>query len=593
MPSGLVHRFAGVDGVISLAAGLPPAEAFPVTELTARTVDGQDVTLGSEGRQAYLAQQYNFNPKGYDPLLKWLRNLTVELHGVQVANAPAQGPVVVKKKEPGTAAGGPGGDTAAAVALTVAAAATPPPPPPPAEAEAVTASGAGGTGGATAAAPAGPTDAESAAVAVAVAVAATTQASPEAPVRDLVLTSGAIHAIFAIISCLTDPGDTIVVDEYTYTHALECVFLPRGLRLLPIRGDREGLDAEDLDRQLQLATAEAAAGRGACRRPRLLYTIPTGHNPTGAVMGEQRKRRILEVCEAHDLLILEDDAYYWLYYPYGGESGDNPGDVERGEAEAEAEVEKGELEGRGGSIALARGGIRVPGLEGLPPSLLHLDTCGRVIRVDTFSKLLGPGYRLGWITAPSPLAAKLANWVQASTVGPCSVTQVLVAKLLQQWGMDGFKAYVRKLQGLYASRAAMAHAAVSAHLGDLAEWQAPHAGMFMWIQIPGDLDEGALLDALVAAKVVVVPGSMFATRGLQATLGWAAAPTQPTQPQQHQQQQLEEGTRQESVETGPRGPCCLRLSFAGCPPEDFREGVVRLANVIRAALLSRGAQERG
>ncbi|GIL52970.1 hypothetical protein Vafri_8696 [Volvox africanus] len=542
MPSGLVHRFAGVDGVISLAAGLPPAEAFPVTELTARTVDGQDVTLGSEGRQAYLAQQYNFNPKGYDPLLKWLRNLTVELHGVQVANAPAQGPVVVKKKEPGTAAGGPGGDTAAAVALTVAAAATPPPPPPPAEAEAVTASGAGGTGGATAAAPAGPTDAESAAVAVAVAVAATTQASPEAPVRDLVLTSGAIHAIFAIISCLTDPGDTIVVDEYTYTHALECVFLPRGLRLLPIRGDREGLDAEDLDRQLQLATAEAAAGRGACRRPRLLYTIPTGHNPTGAVMGEQRKRRILEVCEAHDLLILEDDAYYWLYYPYGGESGDNPGDVERGEAEAEAE---------------------------------------------------GPGYRLGWITAPSPLAAKLANWVQASTVGPCSVTQVLVAKLLQQWGMDGFKAYVRKLQGLYASRAAMAHAAVSAHLGDLAEWQAPHAGMFMWIQIPGDLDEGALLDALVAAKVVVVPGSMFATRGLQATLGWAAAPTQPTQPQQHQQQQLEEGTRQESVETGPRGPCCLRLSFAGCPPEDFREGVVRLANVIRAALLSRGAQERG
>ncbi|GIM07100.1 hypothetical protein Vretimale_11326 [Volvox reticuliferus] len=265
--AGLVHRFAGVDGVISLAAGLPPAEAFPVTELTARTADGQDVTLGSEGRQAYLAQQYNFNPQGYDPLLNWLRNLTVKLHGVNIANASAQSPKVAKK-EPVALAGGPGGDTAAAVAVTAAA---------PVRAEAVAVGGTNNDRGATAAAPAGPNAAEPAAVSVA----ATTQAALGAPVRDLVLTSGAIHAIFAIISCLTDPGDTLVVDEYTYTHALECVFLPRGLRLLPVRGDREGLDPEDLDLQLQLATAEVAAGRGACRRPRLLYTIPTGHNPTG------------------------------------------------------------------------------------------------------------------------------------------------------------------------------------------------------------------------------------------------------------------------------------------------------------------------
>ncbi|GIL83317.1 hypothetical protein Vretifemale_12152 [Volvox reticuliferus] len=392
--AGLVHRFAGVDGVISLAAGLPPAEAFPVTELTARTADGQDVTLGSEGRQAYLAQQYNFNPQGYDPLLNWLRNLTVKLHGVNIANASAQSPKVAKK-EPVALAGGPGGDTAAAVAVTAAA---------PVRAEAVAVGGTNNDRGATAAAPAGPNAAEPAAVSVA----ATTQAALGAPVRDLVLTSGAIHAIFAIISCLTDPGDTLVVDEYTYTHALECVFLPRGLRLLPVRGDREGLDPEDLDLQLQLATAEVAAGRGACRRPRLLYTIPTGHNPTGVVMGEDRKRRILEVCETHDLLVLEDDAYYWLYYPYEGESGGTAG----------------EEEGRGGITSSAPGRGRVPGLEGLPASLLHLDTRGRVIRVDTFSKLLGPGYRLGWITAPRPLVAKLANWVQASTVGPCSVTQV-------------------------------------------------------------------------------------------------------------------------------------------------------------------------
>ncbi len=87
-------------------------------------------------------------------------------------------------------------------------------------------------------------------------------------------------------------------DEYTYTHALDCVFLPRDLRLLPVRGDERGMDPEHLAQQLQAASAAAGAAGdepGAVRRPKLLYTIPTGHNPTGAVMTTERKRRILEV----------------------------------------------------------------------------------------------------------------------------------------------------------------------------------------------------------------------------------------------------------------------------------------------------------
>lgn len=87
-------------------------------------------------------------------------------------------------------------------------------------------------------------------------------------------------------------------DEYTYTHALDCVFLPRDLRMLPVRGDEHGMDPEHLAEQLQAAAkaAEAAGGGpGGVRRPRLLYTIPTGHNPTGANMPTERKRRILEV----------------------------------------------------------------------------------------------------------------------------------------------------------------------------------------------------------------------------------------------------------------------------------------------------------
>ncbi|EFJ42431.1 hypothetical protein VOLCADRAFT_119422 [Volvox carteri f. nagariensis] len=451
----LMHRFAGVEGVISLAAGLPPAEAFPVSELSAVTVDGMRVVLGAEGRQAFLAQQYNFNPQGYDPLLNWLRNLTVLLHGAAPAGAPP------------------------------------------------------------------------------------CSSGPPPPLRDLVLTSGAIHAIFAIVSCLTEPGDTLVVDEYTYTHALECVFLPRGLRLLPVRGDGEGLDPEDLDRRLRCAARAAEAGE--CRRPRLLYTIPTGHNPTSANLSEQRKRRILEVCEAHDLLILEDDAYYWLYYPSEGEEG-----------------EEGAEEG---ASCLSEG-------------------------------VAGPGYRLGWITAPQPLVAKLATWVQASTVGPCSAAQVLVGKLLQQWGLAGFQAHVGRLQALYAARAAAAHAAAVSHLRGLAEWRRPAGGMFMWLQLLGGLDAAAVVDELVAAKVVVVPGSLFATRGVeivrrswmvlvgQATLEPPEAAHQPADGGGHVALQPSSGGGSAG---SPSGGCCLRLSFAGCAPEVFSEGVARLASVIRTA----------
>lgn len=235
----------------------------------------------------------------------------------------------------------------------------------------------------------------------------------------------------------------MLCEEFAYTHAPECVFVPKGLTMLPVHMDEHGMIPSHLRQYLdsfgsrdrdsgnnvtsedgntsaptttgttqhaansdthvtagepssQVVDSTTTSNRGgpaststtcanhsnhpathlsphkqgphstsqahiahttssitsSTRKPRVLYIIPNGQNPTGAVMPLERKKEIYQICCDHDVIILEDDAYYWLQYPHGP---DHP-----------------------------------PGQQ-LPPSFLSLDTQGRVIRIDTFAKLLGPG----------------------------------------------------------------------------------------------------------------------------------------------------------------------------------------------------------
>lgn len=107
------------------------------------------------------------------------------------------------------------------------------------------------------------------------------------------------------------------------------------------------------------------------------------------------------------------------------------------------------------------------------------------MRVDTLSKLLGPGFRLGWLAGPAPLVAKAALHLASVSVGAASLSQVLVHQLLQQWGGAGFEAFVSRLQRRYAAQAQVADAAAREHLSGLAEWTPVRAGMFMWLRLVG------------------------------------------------------------------------------------------------------------
>ena len=178
--------------------------------------------------------------------------------------------------------------------------------------------------------------------------------------------------------------------------------------------------------------------REGASRPRVLYTIPSGSNPTGASLDLSRKRRVYELAQEFGLLILEDDPYHWLMY------------------------------------------------EERVPSLLSLDVDGRVLRFDSFSKLLAAGLRVGFATGPRPLIERLQLHTQAANLHSCGLSQALVSALFDEWArrndgdaIVGFEARMSEVRSFYyAQREAFLDSA-DRHLTGLATWSAPTAGMFV------------------------------------------------------------------------------------------------------------------
>eukprot|EP00879_Flechtneria_rotunda_P000651 GHRR01000765.1.p1 GENE.GHRR01000765.1~~GHRR01000765.1.p1 ORF type:complete len:584 (+),score=193.54 GHRR01000765.1:499-2250(+) len=295
----------------------------------------------------------------------------------------------------------------------------------------------------------------------------------QAPIgMEIVITQGSSAALEALFRMLLEPGDPVLLEEYTYAHVVEAHLLPMGCELLPVRLDAGGVDPTHLD---ALLTARQAAGQPL---PRVLYTIPTGQNPTGSVMSHERMQEVYNVTRKWDLLIIEDDAYYWLQYPSGIDD--------------------------------------VPGLN-LRPGFLRLDADGRVVRVDSLAKLLGPGFRLGWLAGPPALAAKFSLYTAGTSVGANMLSQVMITELLKRWGRSGFELYVKRLQARYARNAAVAAAAAAQHLTGLVEWQLAKAGMFLWMKMTGpEADSSQLVEAAAAENVMVIPGHLVSVAHLQA-----------------------------------------------------------------------------
>lgn len=267
----------------------------------------------------------------------------------------------------------------------------------------------------------------------------------------LLLTVGASQAIDLICNNFTRPGDVIFVEEPTFFLILG-LFRDHGLNIVPIPLDEEGID---------LAVLEEKLGQ---YQPKFLYTIPTFQNPTSRVLPLERRRKMVELSEKHDFLILADEVYQLLNYTI------------------------------------------IP-----PASFATFSDSERVLSIGSFSKILAPGLRLGWIhTSPKLMQRILQKGLLASGGGFNHFTSGIVRSVMELgWQAD----YLAQLKAVYRRRIAVLDAALREQLPKEVVFGKPDGGYFFWLKLPEGMEGTRLRQTAVSHKVGFQPGINFSSRG--------------------------------------------------------------------------------
>ncbi|CAH7665787.1 pyridoxal phosphate-dependent transferase [Phakopsora pachyrhizi] len=276
-----------------------------------------------------------------------------------------------------------------------------------------------------------------------------------------------------------DPEDSILIESPVYSGTIG--FLkPSERKLVEIKTDEYGMSGEDLERVLTSWHTDPSTRD--FKFPKVVYTIPTGSNPTGCSASLERKRYILDLVRKHDILLFEDDAYFFVHF--------NPS----ARAPSYFSLEKSD------------GGQR-----------------GRVVRFDSLSKIISSGIRLGFVTGPQRIIEIINLHTSNTNLQPASLSQAIVAKLFQHWGYERFEKHCEHVSQFYAAKLEIVEAAARKYLTGIAEWNKPVAGMFLWVKLligkPGEEgDSSTLIQAKAFAKgVLAVPGFSFIPSGSKST----------------------------------------------------------------------------
>ncbi|MFI9809249.1 PLP-dependent aminotransferase family protein [Streptomyces sp. NPDC052301] len=262
---------------------------------------------------------------------------------------------------------------------------------------------------------------------------------------DLLVTTGSQQALSLLATALLEPGDTVLVESPCYLAALQ-VFGLAGARVVPVPGDADGVDP---------AALEEAVRR---ERPKLLYLVPTFQNPTGRTMPAPRREEIAAVAARSGLWIVEDDPYGELRYD----------------------------------------GRTVPWIASCPGAE------DRTVLLGSFSKVMAPGLRLGWLRAPAELRRACAVAKQAVDLHTPTVNQLAAARYL-----DVLDAHVARVRAVYGARRDAMLAGLPDALPAGSVWSRPEGGMFLWVRLPESYDTLALLPRVVEQNVAYVPGAPF------------------------------------------------------------------------------------
>jgi 2-aminoadipate transaminase len=300
--------------------------------------------------------------------------------------------------------------------------------------------------------------------------------SDETTADRLTITAGGMQGLDLFCKIFVDPGDLVVVESPTYTNG-SATALSYGAELLEVPVDDDGMIVDDLPRLLN------------GRAPKAIYTIPTFQNPSGATLSLERRHRLLDLARSWGSMVIDDD-------PYG---------------------------------LLRFAGEPLPTLRELAAG----DPL--VFAVRTFSKIVAPGLRVGWVDADPELQQLLINAKQAMDTCTNLPAQRLLAGFLEGGHLED---HLVTQRAQYKSRKEAMHDALTEHFGDIARWTDPEGGFFLWVTLENRVNSEELFEIALAEGVAFIPGPAFSPSG--------------------------------------RFTDAFRLCFASTPPDRIHEGVARL-----------------
>ncbi len=271
---------------------------------------------------------------------------------------------------------------------------------------------------------------------------------------DVIVTSGSQMALDLVVRIFCNPGDVVLVEAPSYVGALG-IFRSYECDVVHVPMDAEGLVPEALDEAISKVRASG-------RTVKLIYTIPSFHNPAGITQPAQRRKEILDIALRENLLILEDDPYALL------------------------------------------------GFEGTVPRAIRADDSEQVVYLGSFSKTLASGLRVGWAVAPHGVREKLVLAAEAAVLCPSNFTQGVVSEFLatQPW-----RDQVDIFRDIYRERRDALLESLDTLMPPGTEWTRPAGGFYSWLTLPEQLDATAMLPRAVSALVAYVPGTGFFSDG--------------------------------------------------------------------------------
>ena len=302
----------------------------------------------------------------------------------------------------------------------------------------------------------------------------------DADAEEIMVTSGSQQGLYILARALLDDDSTAVAGAPTYVAALTAFESLTDPTYKQVPLDDDGLDLDALERVLETTS------------PELVYVVPTYQNPTGITMSRARRRRLVGLAHEHDFLIVEDSPYAELSF------GTNP-----------------------------------------PAPIASFDR-DRTIYLGTMSKILAPGFRIGWMVAPPELIETFELLKQPIDLHTSSFSQHVAAGYLQEGIIDD---QIDRITELYAGKRDIALKTLRETMPDYVDWTEPHGGMFLWLTLPDRFDTEAMLVDAIDNGVAYIPGHAF----------YAAEPRYDT----------------------------LRINFTYVDDDAVRDGIRKLAATIR------------